>query len=480
MCAIAGLCSSAGNTAGQAGSGAQRRKNLHRNEDGVISILAVFTVLALTVLLGMVMNVGRQADGKIRMQNAADAAAYSGAMELTRGMNTLSFTNRLLCEVFALTAILREGRDRNVESYLPRILDAWNNAADKFAEADLPMFADLARAIDEKTPDEQELADRYLAWIEGVSVLQLPAFESVLSGELIPKFQRALLQYYPDVAQEAADRAARLNGTPDFGRGAMRAALWRTTGELVACPALPVVDPTVDASYLDAAREQRNNWAHNYLNQWNAETMAFFDRFGGKMSRFGELWRGFTCGQLEKLIDEYPNSNLPMQIVVSTDSQNEYIETNFTFIATAYWSKTRVTAPNLFGNPIRGDVLVTYAQARVFVPERHLTYYWWSPSSSGVSVSLGGVPGEGPSLSLSAGSSAPGGGISQRYVGYESVPTDWTLFNQHWTCQLTPATAEMLPAILQTTPTTIPELGDKQLPSLGSMSLEEIQEISLH
>ena len=99
---------------------------LHRDQGGTISILSVFAVLLLTMLLGMVMNVGRQVDGKIRMQNAADAAAYSGGVVLARGMNTLAFTNHLLCDVFAMTAFMREARDRNSESYVPRILAAWN------------------------------------------------------------------------------------------------------------------------------------------------------------------------------------------------------------------------------------------------------------------------------------------------------------------------------------------------------------------
>ena len=69
-----------------------------------MSIVSVFAVMFLVMLLGMVMNVGRQVDGKIRMQNAADAAAYSGGVVLARGMNTLAFTNHLLCDVFAVTA----------------------------------------------------------------------------------------------------------------------------------------------------------------------------------------------------------------------------------------------------------------------------------------------------------------------------------------------------------------------------------------
>ncbi len=47
-----------------------------------MSIVSVFAVLFLAMLLGMVMNVGRHVDGKLRMQNAADSAAYSGGVVL--------------------------------------------------------------------------------------------------------------------------------------------------------------------------------------------------------------------------------------------------------------------------------------------------------------------------------------------------------------------------------------------------------------
>ena len=102
---------------------------LHRDQRGSMSIVSVFAVLFLAMLLGMVMNAGRHVDGKLRMQNAADSAAYSGGVVLARGMNTLAFTNHLLCDVFAVDAFLREARDQNSASYSPQILAAWNNVA---------------------------------------------------------------------------------------------------------------------------------------------------------------------------------------------------------------------------------------------------------------------------------------------------------------------------------------------------------------
>jgi len=71
----------------------RRARGLHGDDRGSISIVSVFAVLFLAMLLGMVMNVGRHVDGKLRMQNAADSAAYSGGVVLARGMNTVTFTN---------------------------------------------------------------------------------------------------------------------------------------------------------------------------------------------------------------------------------------------------------------------------------------------------------------------------------------------------------------------------------------------------
>jgi hypothetical protein len=459
-------------------------RSIHRDQDGVMSIFSVFAVLALTMLLGMVMNVGRQVDGKMRMQNAADAAAYSGTMELTRAMNTLSCTNRLLCEVFSMTAILREGRDQNEKQYVPTIMAAWKKAAGQLASSPFGKFAKLGRAMQSKVPQEQRLVDQYLTWIGAVSAIQLPIFEAILSEELIPKFQRNVLQYYPDIAQSAADQAAEFNGRPGYGRGTMHAALWRASGEPVAYPALPVVDPTVDTSYLEKAQQQRETWAYNYLEQWNTVMMAFFERFakmcqfGGTHGYYNGLWRGFTCGQLEKLLEEYPDTNLPMQIIEIQDDesgQKAYLDTYLTFVGVAYWGRPLASAPKLLKNPIAGDVLTAYAQARVFVPTPHLVFRKGGTSTGTSEMGLGGVAGGLPTLPLS-----PITVTTSDAIVYEGVPVDWTLFNQHWVCQLVPGNAAALAAILQTAPPSVPELADKTLPSLGNVSSEEIETISLH
>ena len=144
---------------------AARCRRLDRNENGTISIVSVFAVMLLTMLLGMVMNVGRQVDGKIRMQNSADAAAYSGGVVLARGMNTLAFTNHLLFDVFALTAFMREARDRNSERYTGRHPRRLEHGGPTVIASGFPKFVQLGEAIPQKVAaGSRTLVRTYSDW----------------------------------------------------------------------------------------------------------------------------------------------------------------------------------------------------------------------------------------------------------------------------------------------------------------------------
>src|SRR5262249_54007585 len=92
-----------------------RLRTLGRDDRGTISVLSVITVFALTIVLGMVINAGRNVDEKVRLQNAADAAAYSGGAVVARGLNALAFSNHLEGEIFGLVAVFRAMRDMGPE-----------------------------------------------------------------------------------------------------------------------------------------------------------------------------------------------------------------------------------------------------------------------------------------------------------------------------------------------------------------------------
>ena len=165
------------------------------------------------------------------------------------------------------------------------------------------------------------MVDNYSAWAKSVSDQVLPMMEEILSEELIPKYQRAVVVAFPDIAQSAARETAARNGEPDHGRGPMFGVLWRTDARPVGGGAessyspddrtLPVVDPELDSvanqdQYVQTAVAQRRTLSHRYLDQWNAELLSGFDQVA-KMSQFAGLWRSFTCGYLEHLLNvEYP------------------------------------------------------------------------------------------------------------------------------------------------------------------------------
>jgi len=496
---------------------------LHRDQRGVISILTVFAVLLLAALLGMVMNVGRQVDGKIRMQNAADAVAYSGGVVIARGMNTLAFTNHLLFDVFALTAWAREATERHSDKYIAGILAAWDKAGRTFQTSGLPKFQRLGQAIVQKVPLEQDLVSSFSDWAKAAGDLLLPTLDEILQQELIPQFQQAVVQAYPDIAQQAALEAALLNGRPDFGRGDLFGVLWRTSVVAVGGAAetyessLPVIDPLADPTRLSEARRQREGLAKRYLGvgspvgpawfndawhfqSWNDQTLYFFD-IQGKMSQYATLFRNFSCGQLEKLLAEYPDSNLPYLIRTRRADvldANSHLDQHFTYVGVAYWNQLANKAPMLLGrrlyqDPTESDA-VTFAQVRVFIPHRRLVWLHHVPSTAG-GPSIGGVPGEGPGLPPppSGGGTPvvppdeptppplPDPGESWTVGRQPHVEESWSLLNQHWTVHLVPATVDTLADILQTQPQ-VPGLPPSplRLPSLGGLQTSDLGRINTH
>ena len=472
-------------------------KQVHRDQSGAMSIVAVFALLLLTMLLGMVWNVARQADGKIRMQNAADAAAYSGGVILARGMNTLAFTNHLLFDTFAMTAFMREARDQNAQSYVPQILAAWSRIGPVLASSQFAKFQALGTAITQKVPLEQQMVTAYGTWAAAVSQRVLPVLEDILRQETIPNYQRAVVWAFPQIAQMATLEVARRHGEPAHGRGPMLGALWRATGEIVGGdaelynPSLPVVEPLPGVeegdNHFTRARQQRRTYATHYLNDWNNQTMVAFER-EGKMSQFAALWRSFTCGQLEKLLEEeYPDRNLPFQIRTRRSEiidANEHLERHYMFVAVVYWQRVPETAPTVFRNPLEpGTWNTAFAQVQLFVPTARLEWQWIREGGGGSSsIPIGGVPGDFPTLPADEPPGPQGGGGPGRWVvGRQHVSTAWDLLNQSWNCQLVPATAPALAEILQTPPPLPAFQGlDVRLPSLGGATSRDIGKINMH
>ncbi len=446
-------------------------RNVHHDQRGSISIASIFALMLLTFVLGMVMNSGRQVDQKVKMQNAADASAYSGSVVLTRGMNTLAFTNHLLCDVFAMTAYMREGRDRSAEKLTPEILENWQRMGPVLAGSSFERFDQLSQAIEEKVPLEQEMVLTFSEWMAAISEQALPVFEDILAQEAISNFQHAVVSATPRLSQVAAEEIAQRHGQNWPQNADAHGVLWRTMVDPVGGDSesqrrtLPVVDPVYDSvpeqeTYVDTARSQRESFSKRYLNDWNNERLERFDE-EGKMSQFANLWRIFTCGHLEQLLEEeYPDSNLPYVIRYDEkqmDDIQQNLESDYTFVGVVYREKISNRIPGIFSNPVVADTQA-FCETRMFVPTRRLLH---------------------PHYRRPEGIYLEDGYYLEWYIPREGVPIGWDLFNQNWTTQIVPATSGSIPQILSTSPK-LPNVDSIKLPDLRGLDADQFRQLNHH
>ena len=232
--------------------------------------------------------------------------------------------------------------------------------------------------------------------------------EAILSAHMITGYQEAVAQNIPAMAQQAAMTVAGQNGEPEYGRGPMNGVLWRlstsSTSQQVGgdMRGWLVFDPNDGSSPPPTTGGQspamaRNNVALEYLGGWNRQVLAFFD-WVRKMSQYASLWRGFTCGQLQNLVAEYPDTNLPFTLL--TDLQpgatlgdyEDFMDQNLTFVAVVSWKTMPESMPGLYSNPMTSDSMA-YAEARVFVPTSRLVWRSFAPGPLTPPIPMGGAPG---------------------------------------------------------------------------------------
>ncbi|MDB5340098.1 MAG: hypothetical protein JWN70_5717 [Planctomycetaceae bacterium] len=492
-------------------------RTLHADQRGTISVLSVITLVMLTMLMGMILNVGEQIDDKIRMQNAADAATYSSGVVVARGMNTIAFTNHLLCETFALTAYYREGKDRYAESLVPEILDAWQTVGTQLGTAQFQLFKDMQPAIAPKIELERKMVKAFGDMTAVKSKILLPALQTILgvsalanqSGgggisqeeaaatHLIPVFQRAVVQAVPQAAVAVTQEISRRN-TAVRGSGNPQCVLWNTRNEaLIAhnqldpyARLLPALDPTYEGPdyvylkaseagmYLARATGKRRDLSAHYLRAWNmqnawdapnADLLPFdrdnihFDYRGGrvsaKMSQFINLWRGFTQAKLTLLLEqEYPNTNLPHMIRMQDPgiTQQQYLENEFTFVAAVYRKQRKPTMPGMYRTPITGDSLA-FARVSVYLPRPR--YVTWQGC---------------PNFHCYYGAKTTCGNPYCR----DDWPEEWSLFSQHWAAKMTPTSAESTVGLLQTSPQAYAP--GVTLPNFSSLQIQDLKAINTH
>lgn len=515
---------------------AARLWNLHRDERGTISILSVITLLMLTMLLGMILNVGEQIDDKIKMQNAADAASYSSGVVMARGLNTLAFTNHLLSETLALTAYFREGRDRFAESLVPDVLDRWRVVGQQLGMSEFKLIRDMQPAIDPKIEMEQELVRTFGNMSYAKARIVLPALEVILGvpetplsgsasmnpqefarSHLIPEFQRAIVRAIPDSSFTISNEIARRN-SPGPNQESTQCVIWsmQTEDSIVVSEhnplerILPAVDPSLEGTdfsylssgeafvYLRMARLRREFLAIHYLAEWinddrfdlapfERETFTTGGRVSGKMSQFINLYRGFTRAKLNSLLQiEYPNSNLPhilRQPLNRSGDRSTYEEwprpeggfhshSHFKFLEQQKYLNLDFT--------YLGSVYRTH---------RHpIMPGMYRVPVKGDAVSFAAVQVYLPRNRYTTSPACPRfhGSVINPFDGtsscetpaYDNWPEEWSLFSQNWSARLIPASTQTGLEVVQQKPE--PLATGVTMPDLKSLNLQDLKAISFH
>ena len=486
---------------------------LHRDQSGSISIASVFALILLSFLLGLVMNASRQADHRIKLQNAADAAAYSGGIVMARSINTIAFTNHLTADVMALTAFFREARDGHSVPAALEVLDHWRRIAPHLADSEFPKFAQLGSEIPAKVDIETRMVQDWSVWALAMSESMLPVLEAILNDEAIPNFQRDLVVNTPRILQAAVDQVVQrhVRAWPYAARA--RAVVWRSLGSPIDGPdeavlrSVPVVDPVLDPTEdpereWAEARGTRDALARIYLTEWNDESLRAFDRYG-RMSRFADLWRSFTCGQLERLIEENRDRNLPLRMrrpgeVLVADLAPE--ERDFAFVAVVYAAPLTDRVPRIFSNPMVADQ-IAFAQTHVFVSRARLRsspiLHLFDGSFRLVEDRhLGGMPRDfafDQPLGAAVRSARADQAIYDQFDRTEGIHeyANWRwgvrregshaadAFSQNWRTQLVPATATRLNLILGSVPA-IDDRSEVVPPALIEMVPADLHRLTHH
>jgi hypothetical protein len=95
-----------------------RPPDLWRRHDGQALLFVVLVLFTLICFIGLTINVGHRVSSKIELQNAADAAAMSGAIWIARGLNLISILNVSMTEILAFIIFLEAVKKGNTALYI--------------------------------------------------------------------------------------------------------------------------------------------------------------------------------------------------------------------------------------------------------------------------------------------------------------------------------------------------------------------------
>jgi hypothetical protein len=223
-------------------------------------------------------------------------------------------------------------------------------------------------------------------------------------------------------------------------RGNLSGVLWRTdinavndTGETDPnVRTLPIVDVNPNqtdygrvsnaSQLLERAFLKRHQIADLNREMWVYDKLRLF-RKEAKFSGFADLWNITTCGQLQLLEQEYPNSNIPMMLREESgnDDSDDYV-----FVGVTYRQHLTESGPKMFINQLNKiNDAQAYAQLELYLPRARYTCCPWATPDYDIINNFSGWKNR-----------------------YDGSPSDWSSFNQNWNVRLIPATDPHLQQII--------------------------------
>lgn len=176
------------------------QSRLRREEDGQIVVFTALAGLALVLMVSTIFNVGMVTGEKMKVQNAADAAAYSQAVWEARVLNFMAYTNRaIICHMVTIaftTAMLSQQ-------------NFWNKAA-KYGGS-IPYIGALPRAValfwnmTNMILQPRGIREGAYRWVQGCQALQ----RAVLTEYVWRSYR------IPQKVAEEMDPAIKMNADAD-------------------------------------------------------------------------------------------------------------------------------------------------------------------------------------------------------------------------------------------------------------------------
>jgi hypothetical protein len=198
---------------------------------GQIAPVVLFGVLIASATLVMMYNLGQKVTEKSQVANAADAAAYSGAVWTARHLNFMAYTNRAMVANHAAV-----GHFVSYVSWI-RYIDDSIDYVDRITQfipyvgQYVDMVQQIAASVRETTEREAQIAVPAIdGWNAAFRAAQVETQASLALNNLRELMQRTAAAYDPSIRVNDRDE---LNGLPDELRVAIEVQL---VGQLATIP----------------------------------------------------------------------------------------------------------------------------------------------------------------------------------------------------------------------------------------------------